>query len=93
MAVYLLTYDLAGEDGSGDYDLLWGELRRLGAHRMLESAWLLDFDAHPEALLSSFKAFLNEEDRLFVTALRKGEFTYTKARSGTNDWLDGSRLD
>ena len=93
MAVYLLTYDLAGENGSADHDLLWDELRRRGAHRMLDSAWLLDSDADPQALLSDFKKLLNEENRLFVTALRRGEFTYTNARGGTNDWLEGSRLD
>lgn len=36
MPVYVFTYDLRNESGSQDYEPLWDELERLGAHRALE---------------------------------------------------------
>lgn len=92
MAVYLLTFELSGEDDAERYALLWTELRRRGAQRALKVAWIIDFDATPEGLRDHLKPFLGEDDRLFLAALVKGGYTYTNARGGTNDWLVSSRL-
>ncbi len=92
MSVYLLTFELSDEDDAERYELLWTELRRKGAQRVLKAAWVVDFDDKPEGVRDHLKGLLSDDDRLFVAALAKGGYTYIHARSGTNDWLVSSRL-
>ncbi len=92
MTVYLLTFELSADDAAERYDLLWTELRRKGAQRVLKAAWVIDFDEKPEGVRDHVKSFLSDDDRLFVAALAEGGYTYSHARSGTNDWLVSSRL-
>ncbi len=92
MTVYLLTFELSEEDDAERYELLWTDLRRKGAQRVLKTAWIVDFDDKPEGVRDHVKSFLSDDDRLSVAALVKGGYTYTHARSGTNDWLVSSNL-
>lgn len=88
MVKYLVTYDLRNESGSQDYEPLWAELKRLDGHRALLSVWLvaLNLDT-PKAVIDHFQKFLDADDRIWATRLRKGEYHFAQAMGGTNAWL------
>lgn len=91
MAIYTFAYDLVNERGSSsDYQELWDELERLGAHRVQESLWLVNLNNTPKEVIEHFKNFTDENDRLFVSSVRKGENWYTNAKAGTNKWLEAN---
>ena len=87
MAVYVFTYDLRNESGSQDYQPLWDELERLGAHRFQDSAWLLNLNNTAKEVIEHFKGFTDSDDRLYVSIVHDNEYWYTNAMAGTNDWL------
>ena len=87
MSVFLLAYDLVNERGSHDYQPLWDELKRLDAHRVQDSLWLISLTNTPVEVKGHFAEFMDGDDKLWVTKLRKNQFTFTKANGGTNDWL------
>jgi CRISPR/Cas system-associated endoribonuclease Cas2 len=89
MSVYLLAYDLVQEkkNPQHDYQVLWDELKRLGAHRTQYSLWLLNVNNTPRELVNHFKQFVDGNDPLWITRLVTGEYSFNNARSGTNDWL------
>lgn len=88
MSVYTLAYDLVKETGSHDYEPLWAELKRLDAHRVQYSFWLVNLNNNSKEVHDHFKAYLDENDRLFVDRLRKNENWYSGAMAGTNAWLE-----
>jgi CRISPR-associated endonuclease Cas2 len=91
MAIYLLAYDLVNESkGTFDYQPLWDELKRLGAFRTQYSLWLVNANTTAQQLVEHFKRFVDNDDRLWVTSVRKGEHWYTNAISGTNKWLENN---
>ena len=57
MAVYLLSYDLVAEKKNAhhDYQVLWDELERLGAHRTQLSMWLVNVDLTPVQVIRHFR--------------------------------------
>jgi CRISPR-associated endonuclease Cas2 len=91
MAIYLVAYDLTKKKPEFDYQILWDELERLGAHRTQFSAWLINADNTARELLEHLKAFVHDNDRLWIVRLTKisatNQFTYQNAMKGTNDWL------
>lgn len=87
MPIYVFTYDLRNESGSHDYKPLWDELDRLGAHRFQDSAWLINLTNTAKEVIEHFEAFTDSDDRLYASTLRKGQYWYRNAKSGTNDWL------
>lgn len=87
MAVYLLTYDLRNESGSHDYEPLWAEIKRLGGHRTQDSVWLLEVSNTAKELIEHFRSFVDGDDRLWAASVRRGEYHYVNAKSGTNKWL------
>lgn len=94
MAVYLIAYDLVNEKKkSFDYEPLWGELKRLGCHRTQYSLWLGSFDNKPTEIRKHFQKFMDSDDRILVTRLRKGEYDYANAIVGTNKWLESNPPD
>lgn len=90
MPVYLLTYDLNNETSSAAYKPLWDELEKFGAHRVLESVWLVSNNASARAIHDHFKEKMDSDDSLFVTELRTSLYHYSGAKSGTNDWIKGN---
>ena len=91
MTVYLFAYDLINEQkGTFDYKPLWDELERLGAHRTQYSLWLISVDNTAKELMDHFANFVDKDDRLWVTSVRKGQHWYTNAMSGTNKWLEAN---
>ncbi len=65
MARFLVTYDLVK---GKDYQALWDEMVRLGAHKALLSVYLLDLtDEDPAQVRNHFARFADEDDRLLAT--------------------------
>ena len=87
MTIYVLTYDLNNETSSNAYKPLIDELRKLGAHRILESVWLVSNSASAKDLHDHFKTKLDSDDALFVSKVTTSEYHYSGAKSGTNDWI------
>ena len=88
MATYLLGYDLLNEtNGRFDYEPLWKELKRLGAHRTQLSLWLLNVSEGPQQVIEHFQKFADKDDALWVTRIRAGEHWYSNAKAGTNEWF------
>lgn len=88
MAVYLVAYDLLKEKaGTHDYEPLWNELKRLGAHKTQYSLWLVNLNDTPRQVVDHFKRFTDENDRILVSQVNPRQFWYVNAIAGTNDWL------
>lgn len=83
MTTFVVTYDLIKRK---DYQTLWDELKRLGAHRALESFWLVSVSNTGKELLEHLKQYVDNDDRLWVSELTRSHW-YTKAKGGTNEWL------
>ena len=83
MTTYVLTYDLIKRK---NYQTLWDELARLGAHRALESFWLINLNNTAKEVVEHFKRFIDGDDRLWVSELTKA-YSFTNAMAGTNAWL------
>jgi hypothetical protein len=92
MSVYLLAYDLVDEkkNPSHDYQILWDELKRLGAHRTQYSLWLINLSNTPKEVVDHFRNFVDENDRLWATKIFRGEYHFVNARAGTNTWLEAN---
>lgn len=87
MPVYLVSYDLVKEKDGHDYAPLWDEMKRLGAHRTQYSAWLVNLNNTPKEVVEHFARFVDRDDRVMAVEMLRGRYTFTKANSGTNDWL------
>lgn len=88
MAIYLIAYDIINEPNPRfDYQILWDELKRLKCHKTQYSLWLGNLNNTPEELRKHFQKFVDADDRIWVTRLRKGEYDYVNAIGGTNNWI------
>jgi len=87
MSIYLLAYDLVNKPTEFDYEPLWAELKRLGAHRTQYSLWLLDLNNTAQEVVEHFQKFVHTNDRLWATKIRRREHHYVNAMAGTNKWL------
>ncbi|EAQ37062.1 hypothetical protein NB311A_07928 [Nitrobacter sp. Nb-311A] len=92
MSVYLIAYDLVEEKKNAqiDYQRLWDELRRLGAHRTQLSTWLINVTNTPQELVEHFRDFVDHNDRIWVTKVFRGERWFVNAMAGTNKWLEAN---
>lgn len=93
MPVFLVTYDFRKKGSSYDYKPFYDELERAGGHRTMPSAWLVPANHTPREVLYHLRQFLDAKDRLWVTRIRKGEYYYIDAYTGTNDWLKENPAD
>jgi CRISPR-associated endonuclease Cas2 len=88
MTVYLIAYDLINEKkGTFDYEPLWAELKKLGGFRTQYSLWLANLSNTAKEVCDHFQKFVDKDDRIWVTHLRKDEYHYVNAIGGTNKWL------
>ncbi|WP_306257253.1 CRISPR-associated protein Cas2 [Pararhizobium sp. IMCC21322] len=88
MTTYVFTYDLIKQK---DYPKLWDELKRLEAHRALNSFWLIDVDSTAKELGEHLRGFVDDDDRTWVSELTNKR-SYL-AKNGTNDWLSSNPSD
>lgn len=63
--LHWINYDL--DKPGQDYKDLIARLKELNAVRILESDWLLENDASPEAVLNDSGRFLDSNDRMMVS--------------------------
>ncbi|TMJ94279.1 MAG: CRISPR-associated protein Cas2, partial [Alphaproteobacteria bacterium] len=91
-SVYLVSYDLVKEkkNAQHDYQVLWDELERLGAHRAQYSAWLVNLNMTPQEVVQHFRQFVDDNDRIWASKLFRGQYWYVNAIGGTNAWLDAN---
>ena len=85
MGNYLVIYDLVNKKPETEYQTLWDELKRLGAHRT--QYWLLSANNTAKELVEHFKRFVHSDDRIMVTRLHGPQFYYVNAIGGTNKWF------
>lgn len=85
MSVFLISYDLIDQK---NYPVLWDALKDQGAHRMLDSVWLLSADNTAQEIVKWLSGYIDSDDKLVVTKLRKGEYWYRNVKAGTNAWLE-----
>jgi len=83
MATYTFSYDLIKRK---DYQTLWNELGRLGAHRTEASYWLVNVNNTAKQLHDHLKQFVDNDDRLWVSEFTTN-YWYSNALAGTNDWI------
>lgn len=83
MTTYTVSYDLIKRK---DYETLWTELARLGAHRTQASYWLVSVNNTAKELHDHLKGFVDADDSIWVSELTRNHY-YSNARSGTNNWL------
>lgn len=84
MAYFSITYQL---NEKKDYPKLWDEFDRLNAVKVQNSQYFIDLDNTTKEVKNHFAEFVDEDDLLMVV-----KFTirpqFTKAKKGTNDWLN-----
>jgi len=84
MGIFAISYDVAK---GGDYQPLWDELSRLGAHKALESFYLANLNTEdPEAVKNGLKPLIGQNDMLMVVRVA-GRPSFVRAKAGTNDWI------
>jgi CRISPR-associated endonuclease Cas2 len=84
MTKFTVSYDLIKRK---DYQTLWDELKRLGAHRSQASYWLVSVNqSGAETLHNHLKKFVDADDSIWVSELTKNHY-YSNAKAGTNDWI------
>lgn len=83
MTTYTVSYDLIKRK---DYQSLWDELERLGAHRTQASYWLIAVNNTAQQLHDHLKKFVDKDDKLWVSEVTKNHW-YSNANAGTNAWL------
>ncbi len=71
MTTYTVSYDLIKRK---DYQSLWDELNRLGAHRTQESYWLVNVNNTAKELNDHLKSFVDGDDRILVSELTKNHY-------------------
>ena len=84
MTLYAISYDLHREK---DYQTLWDALDELGAHKALNSFYLVNLtDEDPQSVVSYLAQYIDDDDHLIAVRFI-GRPRYTKAKRGTNDWV------
>ena len=84
MANFAITYDLIKRK---DYQTLWDELERLGAHKALNSFYLLSIDNSAQVVKDHLAQYIDDDDKLMVVKFT-GNPAFTKAHAGTNKWIE-----
>jgi CRISPR/Cas system-associated endoribonuclease Cas2 len=86
MAIYVITYDLNKEPSSYDYAPLIENLEGHSCHKYQKSAWLGNFSDSAEVVYDHFRAFLDDNDFLFVAEITDNN-KHVKNIKGTIQWL------
>ena len=84
MALFAITYDLVKHK---DYPKLWNELERIGAHKALNSFYLVKLtNEDPQDVVDHLSQFIDADDRLMVVRFNYRP-CFTSAFVGTNAWV------
>jgi CRISPR/Cas system-associated endoribonuclease Cas2 len=85
MALFTVSYDL---NKTKNYQILWDALKKQGAHRILESVWLINTSSTLKEVLNWLKGLVDNDDSLTVIKFAKSDLEFSNAKGGTNDWLN-----
>ncbi len=88
MANYLVIYDLVNNKPEAEYQALWDELKRLGAHRTQYSSWIVNLNNTAKEIVAHFRQFVHSDDRIMATRLTGVDNYYVNAIGGTNKWFE-----
>ncbi len=86
MAVYLVSYDIKQGHGSHDYQDLYDALDAIASRRILQSVFLVSTARSSKKLYEHLLGFMDPKDRLWVSKVRKDEYSY-RAMPGIGAWL------
>lgn len=84
MTIYMISYDLIKRK---NYEPLWTALKEHGAHRALESLWLVSLSNTTTEVFNWLKGFVDSDDRLFVIPVNAKSAFYVNAKAGTKQWI------
>jgi hypothetical protein len=84
MAHFAAKYQL---NNVKNYEPLWDEMRRLGAHKAMRTLYLLDYPGTAAQLGQTIAPFLDDDDMLFVSELKSAPYS-RKCFQGTKAWID-----
>lgn len=86
MGLFAVSYDLVAKR---DYQPLWDEMERLGAHKALLSLYLLNLTSNdPDTVRDHFAQFVDDDDRLLVVQL--SDAASLRCFKGTLDWIEAN---
>lgn len=86
MGYFVVNYQL-NKDGQ-EYQKLWDEFERLGAHKAQRTVYLVDCNANDSAgLLKHLREFIDANDMMLVCELTKKPASF-RSYEGTSDWIN-----
>ncbi len=86
MAYFIVNYQL-NKDGQ-DYQSLWDEFERLGAHKAQRTVYLVDCNAaNAAALLAHLRDLIDGNDMMLVCELTEKPASF-RSFEGTKDWIN-----
>jgi hypothetical protein len=88
MTVYVVSYVLVKKEKRFDYEALVKEFERIGALKTQETVWLVKAKNTAKEVCEHLKALMHADDRLWVSAVPKGQFHYANALPGTGNWFE-----
>lgn len=87
MALFLISYDLHNRR---NYQPLWDALKGVGAHKALESLWLVNLNNTAQQVLDWISEFGDSDDSFFVTIVSKNTTARLRNNAGTTEWLNSN---
>jgi len=86
MAKFAIGYQLNKQK---DYPRLWDEMKRLGAHKAMNSFYLASLtNETADSVRDHLKSFIDQDDMIFVARMDARPASW-KCFQGTQAWIDG----
>jgi CRISPR/Cas system-associated endoribonuclease Cas2 len=87
MALFCVSYDLMNKK---DYKSLWDEMERLGAHKALESVYLVSLtNDDAKTVRDHLLKFIDTDDKLLVVKLIQA--SSQRCFKGTIKWIEDNK--
>ena len=93
MAIYVITYDLQKEPDSSGYRPLIDDLKKRDAFKFQKSAWLLNTSSSATEVKNHYQQLVDQNDLLWVSRVRAGQYDWSRALNGMNEWLKANPPD
>lgn len=84
MTIFTISYDL--KRPHKDYKVMWDEMDRLGAQKVLASVYLANLNLTTEQVRDYFQQYILDDNDMLIVA-KTTEFKYVRAIQGTGNWL------
>lgn len=91
MPVFTVAYDLKNKPES-EYEDLIDEIESFHSHKIQLSYWLVSYPGTAKELRAKLSQHMHTDDKLWVARMHPNltdadEYDWTKAFSGTKEWL------